>query len=30
MSRVTVIGGGLAGCECAMSLARRGVDCRLV
>lgn len=29
MSRVTVIGGGLAGCECAMSLARRGVDCRL-
>lgn len=26
---VTVIGGGLAGCECALSLARRGVRVRL-
>jgi len=27
--RVTVIGGGLAGCECALGLARRGVKVRL-
>ncbi len=26
---VTVVGGGLAGCECALSLARRGVRVRL-
>ena len=26
---VTVIGGGLAGCEAAWQLARRGVDVRL-
>ena len=29
-SRVTVVGGGLAGCECALQLARRGVSVRLV
>lgn len=28
--RVTVVGGGLAGSECALQLARRGVDVRLV
>ncbi|WP_455139808.1 methylenetetrahydrofolate--tRNA-(uracil(54)-C(5))-methyltransferase (FADH(2)-oxidizing) TrmFO [Thermophilibacter sp.] len=27
---VTVVGGGLAGCECALQLARRGVRVRLV
>ena len=27
---VTVVGGGLAGCECALQLARRGVFVRLV
>ncbi len=26
---ITVVGGGLAGCECALSLARRGVRVRL-
>ena len=26
---VTVVGGGLAGCECALQLARRGVRVRL-
>ncbi|WP_449242813.1 methylenetetrahydrofolate--tRNA-(uracil(54)-C(5))-methyltransferase (FADH(2)-oxidizing) TrmFO [Desulfovibrio sp.] len=29
MSLVAVIGGGLAGCECALALARRGVAVRL-
>ena len=27
--RVSVVGGGLAGCECALQLARRGVEVRL-
>ena len=27
---VTVVGGGLAGCECALQLARRGVRVKLV
>ena len=30
MTQVTVIGAGLAGCECAWQLARRGVPVRLV
>ncbi len=30
MERVTVIGAGLAGCECAWQLARRGIGVRLV
>lgn len=30
MSLVTVVGGGLAGCEAALQLARWGVPCRLV
>ena len=30
MERVTVVGGGLAGSECALQLARRGVPVRLV
>ena len=30
MSEVTVIGAGLAGCEAAMQLARRGIKVRLV
>ncbi|MBE0565932.1 MAG: methylenetetrahydrofolate--tRNA-(uracil(54)-C(5))-methyltransferase (FADH(2)-oxidizing) TrmFO [Krumholzibacteria bacterium] len=30
MTRVTVVGGGLAGSEAALQLARRGVACRLV
>lgn len=30
MSHVTVVGGGLAGCEAALQLARWGVPCRLV
>jgi methylenetetrahydrofolate--tRNA-(uracil-5-)-methyltransferase len=27
---VTIVGGGLAGCECAWQLARRGVRARLI
>ena len=30
MERVTIIGAGLAGCECAWQLARRGIGVRLV
>jgi methylenetetrahydrofolate--tRNA-(uracil-5-)-methyltransferase len=30
MSQVTIIGGGLAGCECAWQLAERGVEVTLV
>lgn len=30
MTRVTVVGGGLAGCEAALQLARRGIACTLV
>ena len=30
MNRVTVVGGGLAGCEAAVQLARRGVEVLLV
>ncbi len=30
MTRVTVVGGGLAGSEAALQLARRGIPCRLV
>ncbi len=30
MSVVTIIGGGLAGCECAFQLAARGVDVTLI
>lgn len=30
MERVTIVGGGLAGCECAWQLAERGVDVTLI
>jgi methylenetetrahydrofolate--tRNA-(uracil-5-)-methyltransferase len=30
MSRVVVVGGGLAGCECAFQLAERGIDVTIV
>ena len=30
MKQVTVIGGGLAGCEAALTLADRGVSVRLI
>jgi methylenetetrahydrofolate--tRNA-(uracil-5-)-methyltransferase len=30
MSSVTIVGGGLAGCECAFQLASRGVDVTLI
>ncbi len=29
MKRIVIIGGGLAGCECAHALASRGVECEL-
>ncbi|HEY8431791.1 MAG TPA: FAD-dependent oxidoreductase, partial [Sandaracinaceae bacterium] len=28
--RVTIVGGGLAGCECAWQLAERGVEVTLI
>jgi methylenetetrahydrofolate--tRNA-(uracil-5-)-methyltransferase len=30
MARVTIVGGGLAGCECAFQLASRGLDVTLI
>ena len=29
-NKVTIIGGGLAGCECAYQLLKRGVEVKLI